>query len=114
MESSYPPSAHSALGFAADVTSHPGDSRQSASRSALGLVAPCNGRLSASPGSRSMARMVTGEVFLTRSRLEERPPDPEVADESDEAQIMKSFKNVRICFAVFFLLSFRITVIRCV
>ena len=78
---SYPPSAHSALGFAADVMSHKGDSRESASRSVLGLVAPGNGRLSVSPGSRSVARMLTGEVFLTRSRLDERPPDPEFLDD---------------------------------
>ena len=81
MESSYPLSAHSALGFAADVMSHKGDSRESASRSVLGLVAPGNGRLSVSPGSRSVARMLTGEVFLTRSRLDERPPDPEFPDD---------------------------------
>lgn len=32
-----------------------------------------------------MARMVTGEVFLTRSRLEERPPDPELEDGETKA-----------------------------
>ena len=79
---SHAQSAHSALGFRESHAGSVSDSPHSprSAHSAIGLVASrCSG------GSRSVARMRTGEVFLTRSRLADKPPDPDVDSDSDES-----------------------------
>ena len=77
---SYPHSAHSALGFRASRTDTSLVGSPHSARSVIGLV---TSRCSA--GSRSAAMMRTGEVFLTRSRLNERLPDRDVNTDSDES-----------------------------
>ena len=79
MMDSYPQSAHSALGFieSSDVSLN---TSAKSSRSVLGLVR------SSSKGTRSRSgfAMKTGEVFLTRSRLEQAPQDDDDSDYSDD------------------------------